>query len=196
MIRSFIFLLTAVLISSCATSGRIVEMNDHSKDIQGIKLIQNLIAQSADDSILASNARSYSVSMIYLLKQQKNERPTLFLDIQVRRPLPSEKPDSVMYVNLDNEKIRIASSDYKSKEFPKITKVSNQNMSSKFLVPENLWVPIVYSNEIQFRFYLGKEGIDVKLTRKETSKLIEYFNRAIQMRDANLPPIPEGQKKW
>jgi hypothetical protein len=186
----------ALILSSCATPGRIIEISDPSNDIQGIKLTQNLIARSAEDSIHASSRRSHSVSMIYLLEQKKNERPTLFLDVKIETTMPSDQLDSVMVINLDNEEIRIAANKYKSKEFSKSNSRSNQIRSSQFLIPENLWVPIIYSDEIQYRFYMGEEGIDVKLTRKETSKLKDYFNRAIQLRDANLPPIPEGQKKW
>lgn len=196
MIQSFFFLMAFMILNSCATSGRIVEISYPYKNIQGIKLTQNLIAQSTDDSILLSNRRSYSVSMIYLLEQKKNERPNLFLDVEIEPVLSSDEIDSVIYINLNNEKIRIAASEYKSKEFLNSNNGSNPNVSRQFRVPENLWVPIVYSDEIQYQFFMGKEGFDVKLTRKEIAKLKEYFNRAIQLRDANLPPIPEGQKKW
>ena len=196
MIQSFFFLMAFMILNSCATSGRIVEISYPYKNIQGIKLTQNLIARSTDDSILLSNRRSYSVSMIYLLEQKKNERPNLFLDVEIESMLSSDEIDSVIYINLNNEKIRIAASEYKSKEFLNRNNGSNPNVSRQFRVPENLWVPIVYSDEIQYQFFMGKEGFDVKLTRKETANLKEYFNRAIQLRDANLPPIPEGQKKW
>ena len=134
--------------------------------------------------------------MIYLLEQKKNERPNLFLDVEIEPVLSSDEIDSVIYINLNNEKIRIAASEYKSKEFLNRNNGSNPIMSRQFRVPENLWVSIVYSDEIKYQVYIGKVGIDVKLTRKETANIKEYFNRAIQLRDANLPPIPEGQKKW
>lgn len=194
MIRTCLFLLMTFILSSCATPGRIVEISDPIKAIQGLKLTQNLIAQSAEDSTLASSSRSCSVSMIYLLEQKKNESPTLFLDVNFGTKMPSDQLDSIMVINLDNEEIKIAANGYR--ELPKSNNRRNQIGSSQFRVPENLWVPIVYSIEIKYRFYMGKDEIDVKLTRKETSKLKDYFNRVIQLRDANLPPIPEGQKKW
>jgi hypothetical protein len=196
MIRSFFFLLLALIFSSCVTPGRIVEISGSTKDIQGIKLTQNPIARSADDAIPAINHRSHSVSMIYLVEQKKNERPNLFLDVQIETTIPTDQLDSVMVINLDNEEIRIAANECKSKEFPKSNSGNKKIISNQFLIPENLWVSIVYSDEIQYLFYLAKEGIDVKLNPKETSKLKDYFNRAIQLRDANLPLIPEGQKKW
>jgi len=194
MIRSVFFILLGLIFSSCATSGRIVENKDAINDIQGIKLTQRLIAWSADDAMQASSQRSYSVSMIYLLEQKKNERPTLFLDLRVKQPLPSDKLDSVVFLSLDNEKISIEANEYK--EVSKSNTGSNQLRKRQFLIPENLWFPIFYSDEIEYRFYIGKEKIAVRLNRNETSKLKEYFSRAILLRDANLPPIPEGQKKW
>lgn len=184
MIRALIFLLTVMLLGSCATSGRIVKIGDSLAAVQRIKLTQNLSAYSA-------SRKSSSVSMIYLLEQKKNERPALFLDVKLKTAIPSNQLDSVMIIKLDNEEIRIA-----AKEFQIKNSRSNQIVSNQFFIPENLWVPIVYSDEIQYRFYVGEEGVDMKLTPKETSKLKEYFSRAIQLRDANLPPIPEGQKKW
>jgi hypothetical protein len=196
MIRSLFFFLTVLLFISCATPGRIIEISDPFSDIQGIKLTQNLIAQSAEDSNHASSRKSRSVSMIYLLEQKKNESPTLFLDVKIETAKPTDQLDSVMVIKLDNEEIRIAANEFKSNEFPKSNTGSNQILSSQFLVPENLWIPIVYSDEIQYHFYVGENVIDVKLTLEEISKLKNYFNRAIQLRDANFPPIPEGLKKW
>jgi hypothetical protein len=63
-------------------------------------------------------------------------------------------------------------------------------------VPENLWVPFVFSQDIQLRLYLGKQGIDVKLSLQEILKLKQFFKRAIQRRDFLFPAIPEGKKKW
>ena len=194
MIRSLIIILLALIIISCATSGRIIENNDSNNDIQGIKLTQSLIARSADGAIQASSDRSYSVSMIYILEQKKNERPTLFLEMSVKRTLASDKLDSVMFISLENEKINIEASEYRKSL--KSNSGSNPVRTRRFLVPENLWIPIFYSDEIKYRFYMGQKEIEAELNRKETLKLKEYFSRAIQLRDANLPPIPEGQKKW
>jgi hypothetical protein len=189
MIRTLFFILTTMILSSCATSGRIVDISDPDAAIHGIKLTQNLSSQSASRKLS-------SVSMIYLLEQKKNERPTLFLDVKIETAVPSNQLDSIMIIKLDNEEITIVAKEFRPKEFSKSNSGSNQIESSQFFIPENLWVPIAYSDEIQYRFYQAEEGVDVKLTPKETSKLKEYFNRAIQLRDANLPSIPEGQKKW
>jgi hypothetical protein len=102
---------------------------------------------------------------------------------------------------------KTADKDVKSKEPSKTVKttttqtISTENntyqlMKREFIVPENLWVPIVHSQEIVYRLYLGKDGIDVKLNASEIIKLKEFFQKAIQQRDADRPPVPEGQKKW
>ena len=71
-----------------------------------------------------------------------------------------------------------------------------QLMSRRFSVPENLWIPIVHSNRISYRIYLGNEGIDVKLTSLENNRVKDFFNRVIQQRDKVHQPIQDGKMKW
>jgi hypothetical protein len=97
----------------------------------------------------------------------------------------TDKPDSLMLMYLDGEKVEIAA--FKDGTI--------QLKSHQFSVPENLWISIANSKQIQYRFNIGKEEIDIKLNPTETVKLKEFLLKAIQLRDANLPPVPEGLKK-
>jgi hypothetical protein len=68
-------------------------------------------------------------------------------------------------------------------------------MFHQYIIPENLWVSIANTEDIRYRLYIGKEGIDVKLNLAQTTKLKEFLNNSMHLRNANLPPIPEGLKK-
>jgi hypothetical protein len=219
MKQPVLMLVVIFLLTSCISSSRMVEHNDKFKEIKGVKLIQYVMARSADKAATISGHYYYSVSAIYILEIKKSEPPLLTLDVQFRTPIRTDNLDSVMFFSLDDEKIRIVSNEYKSIRYGRSSTSStsiastnnnetnnaktqttengrNRLISRQFTVPESLWVSIAYSEKIQYRFYLGKEGFEVKLNLAETNKLKEFFNRAMQMRDANLPPIPEGQKIW
>lgn len=219
MKHSFLILAILFLFTSCISGSRMVEHNDKFKEIKGIKLIQSLIACSVDKATTISGHYYYPVSAIYILEIKKSESPLLSLDIQFRAPARPEELDSVMFFELDGEKIRIVSDKFKFSHYgrntdsstntilPKLdepknakTKTTEKGKSKlkarQFIIPENLWVSIANTKAIKYRLYIGKEGFDVNLKAAETTKLKEFFLRAMQMRDASLPPVPEGQKKW
>ena len=219
MKQSILIFWTVFFLSSCATSSRIVEINDPYKEIKGIKLMQNLIGKSDEKNASINGTRFYSISFAYDLEIMKNEEALLTLDVQTQIPIRADELDSVIFMNLDNEKIKLISSDSSKKKIGKRTNtttsvaaptddkkeeriitttaenVSYQLMFHQYTIPENLWISIANTEKIQYRLYIGKEGIDVKLNLAETTKLKEFLNRSIKLRDANLPPVPEGLKK-
>lgn len=150
-----------------------------------MKLIQNVSENSVDKAAELTGRLKFSISTTYLLEIKKGEKASLLLDIQMQTSSKTDKLDSLMLMYLDGEKIEIAA--YKGS--------TTQLKSCKYAVPENLWISIANTEKIQYRFYLEKEEIDVKLNPAETNKLKEFFIKAIRLRDANLPPMPEGLKK-
>jgi len=192
-----------------------VEINDPYKDIKGIKLMQNLIGTSAEKNASINGNRYYSISFSYVLEIKKNELASLTLEIQTQTPIRADELDSVIFLNLDNEKIKLISSDSSLKRIGKrpnttssvsiatdeqivTTTTENGNyqlMFHQYIIPENLWVSIANTEKIQYRLYIGKEGIDVKLNLAQTDKLKEFLNNSMHLRNANLPPTPEGLKK-
>ncbi len=171
----------SVALTSCILGGRIVEINDSTKGIESLKLIQNVSGISIEEP----DRPYYSISTVYLLEIKKSEKPLLLLDIQMQSAGRTIKPDSLMLMDLDGEKIEIAG-----------YKVGTVQLKShQFIVPENLWVSIANTEKIQYRLYNGKEGINVKLNPAQTAKLKEFLNKSMHLRNANLPPIPEGLKK-
>jgi len=206
-------------LSSCVTRSRLVEINDPYKETKGIKLAQNLIGKSDEKNASINGTKFYSISFAYDLEITKNELALLTLNVQTQTPIRADELDSMIFINLDNEKIKLVSSDSSKKKIGKKTNTTNsvtaptddkkeeriitttaenvsyQLMFHQYIIPENLWISIANTEKIQYRLYIGKEGIDVKLNEVETTKLKEFLNKSIKLRDSNLPPIPEGLKK-
>jgi len=226
--------LIILLLFSCGTTNRIVEIEDSFKEIKGLKLFQKPETHSSEKTGIFGGRKYYNLNVNYLFQKTKNGQSLLIAEFQMTTPMDTDELDSILYFDLDHEKVKLISSDYKYKQFDSSsssattsTSVENktaekdvkstepsktvkttttqsistenntcQLMKREFIVPENLWVPIVHSKEIFYRLYLGKDGIDVKLNASEISKVKEFFQKAIQQRDTDLPPIPEGLKKW
>ena len=115
MKQSILIFWTVFFLSSCATSSRIVEINDPYKEIKGIKLMQNLIGKSDEKNASINGTRFYSISFAYDLEIMKNEEALLTLDVQTQIPIRADELDSVIFMNLDNEKIKLISSDSSKK---------------------------------------------------------------------------------
>jgi hypothetical protein len=201
------------------SSSRMVEINDPYKEIKGIKLMQNLIGKSDEKNASINGNKYYSISFAYDLEVTKNESALLTLNVQTQTPIRADELDSIFFLNLDNEIIKLVSTDSSKKKVGKKTdttssvnvvtddkkeeriitttteNVSYQLMFHQYIIPENLWISIANTEKIQYRIYIGKEGIDVKLNQAETAKLKKFLSKSIKLRDANLPSIPEGLKK-
>lgn len=210
-------LVAVTFLTSCAVSNRIVKIDDQYKEMKSIKLIQNPKTISAEKTGSASNRR-FSLTSTYLFEEVQNARPEITLDIQIITPLRTDEIDSVMFFSLNNEKIRLVSDQYKRKRFNSITSTpieigkegdkgnsviststesgTYQLMNRQFSIPENLWTPIIFTQDIQLRLYIGKQGIDVKPNMQEILKLKEFFKQAVQQLISKFPDIPEGKKTW
>ena len=178
-----------------------------------------MIGISAEKNASINGNKYLSVSFAYTLEIKKSEPALLTLEIQTQTPIRADELDSVIFINLDNEKIKlvsadsslkikgkrpnttsavsIAGSDKKEEQIVTTTteNVSYQLMFHQYIIPENLWFSIANTQDIRYRFYIGKEGIDVKLNLAQTEKLKIFLTKSMQLRDANLPPTPEGLKK-
>jgi len=206
-------------LSSCVSTSHMVEINDQYKGIKGFKLTQNLIGISAEKNASINGNKYFSVSFAYNLEIKKNELASLILTVQTQTPIRADELDSVIFLDLDNEKIKLISADSSQKKIGKrpnttssvsvatdnkkeeqiITTTtengSYQLMYHQYNVPENLWVSIANTEKILYRLYIGKEGIDIKLNLAQTAKLKDFFNKSVHLSNANLPPIPVGLKK-
>ena len=192
MNRSFLLLLSVILLTSCMAHSRRVELSDSGNENQVIKLMQNVIARSNEQNEKLTSDIDNLLSLVYSLEMKKNERPVMFLDVKIKTTAYHDDLDSVMFLNLGTEKIRMATEKNKI-----ITdNADNQLRTKRFMIPENLWVSIVFAKKTGYGFDIGKEGFEVKLNTSEAEKLKDFFKRAIQIREKKFPAIPEGQKKW
>lgn len=218
----FVFL-AAFLLNSCVSATRIAEVEDQYKESNKMKLafVPNAFCEETIEGI--QSRTRYSVNSTYLFEQKKEGRPTLTLDIQLVTAVSNKELDSVLFLNLDGEKIKLTSSSYQYKEFDHsssttqntrenegtadksatkeilqtTTTVSNHQLMNRiFVIPENLWISIARSKNVQYRIYLGDEGIDVIPTGAQNRKLNYFYEMAICKRDAKFPQVPEGQMKW
>lgn len=219
MKQSVFLICTLLSLSSCMSAYQIIETNDPYKEINKMKLAfaSSAVSEEKHGAFRVAN-QIFKIHATYLYEEAKTHPPQISLNLEITTPIRAEELDSVIFLILDDEKIRISSTEYIYKEFvsqsnpettpssgEKInkaistektaTKNENQLMNRLFYVPENLWVSIANSTKIQYRFYIGKEGFDVKLYEVEVQKLKTFFEMAMNKRDASLPPIPEGLKK-
>lgn len=186
MKQSFIFIMAFFMLISCSSLNQIVEINNSTHALHRMKLSQNLDSNSSRKSgnILVNQFFKTKINFIFEEKSKLN--PNVSVDFQMSVPFSTGQLDSVMILNLDNEKIRIVSS----------KNDSLQVAIRRFTVPVNLWTSIANSQDIQFRLYVGKEEIEIKPDLSETGKLKEFFNRALHNYEESVPAVPEGQKKW
>lgn len=177
---------------------------------------------SEEKAGLLEPRKIFNVNSTYLYEGTAAERPEITLDFRLITSVSNKEMDSILYMDLDGEKIKLISAKYKFREFDHhssttttsetdkktedgkpiaststTTTVSNyQLMNRIFIVPENLWISIAKSEKIKYRLYFGDEGIDVIPSAVQTRKLKYFYELAICKRDAKFPLVPEGHMKW
>ncbi|MFY9151798.1 MAG: hypothetical protein WAO52_07290 [Prolixibacteraceae bacterium] len=225
MKKLIFYILNTVFFISCVSSLRIIEVEDQYKKSNKMKLSFDPKSFSDEKAGELVPRKIFNVNSSYLYEETTEARPEITLDFRLITPVSNKEMDSVMYLNLDGEKIKLISKKYQYKEFEhrssstttsesaqktedgkstetsattKTTStVSNyQLMNRIFVIPENLWISIARSEKIQYRLYFGDEGIDVIPTYAQTRKLKYFYELAIFKRDAKYPLVPEGKMKW
>jgi hypothetical protein len=179
------FLIIVLALNSCSISNRIIETDDPYKELKSIHLKQYPSAYSAE-KVSRTSWSSYRFTTELFSEINSANKPEVRIKFQITTGIRADELDSVLYLRLDQEKIRLVSAD----------RGTSQLMVREFILPENLWLPIAHSGEINYRLYLGREGIDIELTNAEANKVKEFFSRIIRYSEANFPVVPEGQMKW
>jgi hypothetical protein len=219
MKRYIFFSLLAIALNSCITTSQIIESNDSYLGIDKIKFSFTSDALSEEKFGVFAVSQYFKLGSTYVYERKKNELPSISVNFQISTPIRPEEFDSVMFLVLDDEKIRLSSDKYTYKEFVSSSEQSsaetneksaekkenesrtviisgtNQLMNRSFIIPQNLWVPIANAERIRYRIYLGKDGYNARPIQSDIRKLKEFFSLAISKRDALNPPLREGEKK-
>lgn len=221
--KTFILLLLVILFGACGTASRIVENNDTYLNVDRMKLAFNNAAISQEKYGMMNISQIFNLNSTYFTEIVKDKKPGITVKFELITPIQIDELDSVVFLVLDGEPVKLQSSEYTYKEYVStstnvetpattetksnnksgnssetrttITNGSNQLMSRTFIIPENLWVALANTNRVSYRIYLGKDAYNARLTPGETKKLNYYFELAICKRDANLPSPPENEKK-
>jgi hypothetical protein len=200
---------------------RLIETTDPYKKMENTKLVQYLMARSADQNTGLVTGQDYQVGCTYLYEGSDDGKSNVTLELKLETPVSTNPLDSVMFFDLDGEKFRMVASDRELKPFVKSSEktstsevkkddkgndktqvqsvIINNNyqlMLHRFSIPESLWISIANTKKIKLRIYLGKEGYDIRLNQAQMNRLKLFFQLSICKRDAKTPPLPEGYKKW
>lgn len=181
---TFILWMT-IFLASCASTNQIRERYETKKEIRSIKLHQTLEANSLNEKHDLDEKSRYRVSSSLIYKGVKGNIPEVKIEFEFDPRIIKDKADTVMFFILDGEKVRIVSGN-----------TTDRSKKYEFKVPENLWAPIAHSEQIFYRLNIGNDEVNIKPNVSETTKLKEFFTKAIQRNAAIHPPIPEGLKKW
>ena len=196
-----VILLAACIFTSCASTNRIIEKNNSKKDGKSFRLIQNPKAHTAEKSRNTLINQFFNIQTTYLFEEQTDQKPIVMLEFLIQNPIQIGKTDSVLFLRLDNENIRIISNknNLKMAEITKLSdnyKENNKLITNQFIIPENLWLSVANSGTIIYKLNSGNVGIEIKLDPVETIKVKEFFSQAMQCRLEIIPLVPAGKSKW
>jgi len=118
--KKVLFILFACLVlNSCSTINRVIEVDDQYKEIKSIKLRQQPSAYSIEKNGHFGGRSSYNLTANLNSEIKSGIKPESKIDFQFITGIRSDELDSVMYLVLDQEKIKLASANYKYKQFDK-----------------------------------------------------------------------------
>lgn len=195
--------LTAILIlicafSSCTPTNRIIVIKDSHSDSKGFKLVQNLKTNSSAKTGKAIVNQYFDTEATYLFEERNNQKPVVSLQLSATKAIRTDMLDSVMVLNLDNEKISVSAIENEQKLPARVAAATdpNQILPREFSIPENLWLSIAHSKAISYSLSIGKTQIGIKLNPEEITKVNAFFSRAMQRRIEIVPLVPPGKVKW
>lgn len=195
MKRIVFLLVCACILTSCSASGRLNKKGDDGKGLKRVWLVQSphvLLEGTKTDSLLSSVK---SLSSVYLYEEKTAARPQITLTLQPERESSDPAMDSILYLNLDKEEIKLLARPFKNNSLQNDSALSG-DLNSTYIIPENLWISMVHSKELSYRVTRGEQTIALMPGKSEKEELDEFLELAMKYRDEKFPAIPEGQVKW
>jgi len=175
---SFFYILLAFMVASCSAPRQGLKSEDTSRALKSIEMADRMSAYPLGTEKKSSKNR-VKLKAIHRFEVENEGKASLSIEFLPNKLRSVSKSDSTIEMVLNNEKISIS-------------RISD----SKFSIPENLWVPIANCSKIEYLIYIGTEEFEVLPDKIQVKELNYFFERAIQARDASLPAIPPGLKKW
>jgi hypothetical protein len=175
MKQSFLVVFCIFLLSACSAYNRIDTNNQN--DLKTMRLAQSLMGNFAKAKMDSTKSSAFKADAVYLYKEQTGQRPIVTLDLKNEK-LKYELTDSSVFITLDGENIPLPF------------------LQGQSIIAENLWVPILYSKNIQYKLNFNSHILVLTLNEKQMNQLIDFFHKAIKYRDDIFPAVPPGQKKW
>lgn len=108
--------LFSFLLVSCSTTNKILVIDDTFKEEKSIKLLQSLEGYSDEHKSLFLDCDYYfPIKTVY--SKSMNEEGKVVMEFKLTTTTRPEELDSVIYMMLDDEKIRLVSSDYRVRNY-------------------------------------------------------------------------------
>lgn len=111
------FLLVGFILNACSLSNKIIETDDPYKDLKSIQLQQQPSAYSAEKIGRVGGRISYRLTTQLNSEIKSGKRAEAIINFQFVTGVRADELDSVMFFDLDQEKIKLVSAKYKYKQF-------------------------------------------------------------------------------
>lgn len=139
------FLIIVLALNSCSISNRIIETDDPYKELKSIRLQQFPSAHSAE-KVNGTSLTFYRVTSELFSELNSVEKPEVRIKFQLTTGIRADELDSVLYLRLDHERIRLVSVDYKYKQFERGSTSSRSTITTsiekKALVQKPIEKPV------------------------------------------------------
>lgn len=195
MKRIVFLFVCACILTACSASGRLNKKGDNANGLKRVWLVQSynvLLEGAKTDSLLSAVA---SLSAAYLYEEKTDARPQITLTLQPEPGSLDAVFDSILYINLDKEEIKLPAR-FSKKGFLQNGSASDGALNPTYIIPENLWISVVHARELFYRVKRDGQAIALVLGKSEKEELDEFLQRAMKHRDEKFPAIPQGQVKW
>lgn len=198
MERLVYVLLSAILLMGCSVHNHIVVTENEEDGLKRIRLVQSpeVRAERAGTGLPGSSLKD--ASTIYLFEEKTAAKPQMTLKTDLFTDFDGDEAERKMLLVLDKEEIPLSVfENVRDSSQGGEDSTARERIEQKYLIPENLWLSIVHSEEISYRYNKGEElTVFIYLNQKEKEMLSEFMKMAIRQRDLRFPDVPEGQVKW
>lgn len=172
--KGFVFFLSGFLVlASCAAATQIPHLKTEQSSIKNMRSRQYL-TETSGGKLLKST---------FLFNTKNSLRPLVTVKIRLEKSFAELVSEGSLMLRLDQEKFQLEL-------------VNHNRNEGVFLIPENLWIPFVYSQDVGFSLDYQEKIKSMELTSGKPESLKQFFIEAINRCNLHFPALPPGEKKW